>query len=50
MKRYSLGTLPSGTLGRIGSKTDPWQGFMAALRLYGATMPVYDQSWIADDT
>ena len=30
-------------------KTNPGKGFMVALRLYGATMPFYDQSWIPGD-
>jgi hypothetical protein len=30
-------------------KTNPDEGYMLALRLYGATMPFYDQSWIPDD-
>lgn len=30
-------------------KTNPGEGFMLSLRLYGATMPFYDQSWIPDD-
>jgi hypothetical protein len=30
-------------------KTNPGEGFAASLRLYGATMPFYDQTWIPDD-
>jgi hypothetical protein len=30
-------------------KTNPGEGFAVSLRLYGATMPFYDQSWIPDD-
>jgi hypothetical protein len=30
-------------------KTNPGEGFAVALRLYGATMPFYDQTWIPDD-
>jgi hypothetical protein len=30
-------------------KTNPGEGFAIALRLYGATMPFYDQTWIPDD-
>jgi hypothetical protein len=27
-------------------KTVPGQGYVLSLRLYGATVPFYDQSWI----
>jgi hypothetical protein len=30
-------------------RTNPGEGFCVALRLYGATMPLYDQTWIPDD-
>jgi hypothetical protein len=42
-------SLPTGKAETNWIKTNPGQGFMAALRLYGATMPFYDQSWIPDD-
>ena len=41
--------LPAGKPEANWIKTNPGEGFMAALRLYGATMPFYDQSWIPDD-
>lgn len=40
---------PAGTPASNWIKTNRDQGFMVALRLYGATMPFYDQSWIPDD-
>ena len=30
-------------------KTNPGEGYGLSLRLYGATMPFYDQSWIPHD-
>ncbi|MDQ6432648.1 DUF1254 domain-containing protein [Mesorhizobium sp. LHD-90] len=41
--------LPSGKPESNWIRTNPGEGFMLALRLYGATMPFYDQSWIPDD-
>ncbi|WP_426412899.1 DUF1254 domain-containing protein [Bradyrhizobium ganzhouense] len=41
--------LPDGKAESNWIKTVPGQGFVLSLRLYGATMPFYDQSWIPDD-
>ena len=41
--------LPAGEPESNWIKTNPGEGFTACLRLYGATMPFYDQSWIPDD-
>lgn len=41
--------LPDGAPESNWIKTNPGEGYMVALRLCGATMPFYDQSWIPDD-
>jgi hypothetical protein len=41
--------LPAGKAASNWIKTIPGRGFMLALRLYGATQPFYDQTWIPDD-
>jgi hypothetical protein len=41
--------LPAGKPESNWIKTVPGQGYVLALRLYGATQPFYDQSWIPDD-
>jgi hypothetical protein len=30
-------------------RTNPGEGYLAALRLYGPTQPFFDQTWIPDD-
>jgi hypothetical protein len=41
--------LPAGKSEANWIKTIPGQGYVLSLRLYGATLPFYDQSWIPDD-
>ncbi|TDY22992.1 hypothetical protein B0G81_3315 [Paraburkholderia sp. BL6665CI2N2] len=41
--------LPDGAPESNWIRTNPGQGYAASLRLYGALMPFYDQTWIPDD-
>lgn len=41
--------VPAGKSEANWIKTNPGEGYVLSLRLYGATQPFYDQSWIPDD-
>ncbi|MEV6104025.1 DUF1214 domain-containing protein [Streptomyces sp. NPDC051940] len=40
---------PEGVPASNWIQTDPEDGFVASLRLYGPTAPFFDQTWIPDD-
>ncbi|GMG90524.1 hypothetical protein Cmtc_17440 [Cupriavidus sp. TKC] len=46
---YFAPKLPAGATESNWIRTVPGQGFAASLRLYGATQPFYDLTWLPDD-
>jgi hypothetical protein len=40
---------PDGVNEQNWIKTNPGEGYLLCLRLYGPTAPFFDQSWIPDD-